>query len=50
MLKPFHLTWKKEEKEIHDWLYSHSTKGGYIKDLIKADMEKHKKSKVISAT
>jgi len=43
MLKPFHLTWKEKEEEIHSWLYSHSSKGGYVKDLIKADMLKHKK-------
>jgi hypothetical protein len=44
MPKPLHLTFKKEEQEIYDWLCSHSTKGGYIKDLIKADMLAHKKS------
>lgn len=47
MVKPIHLTFKKEEKEIYDWIDSHSTKGGYIKDLVKEDMLKHKEQKVL---
>lgn len=42
MAKPIYLTFKREEEEIYDWICSHSNKGGYIKDLIKKDMEKQK--------
>jgi hypothetical protein len=44
MAKPIYLTFKREEEIIYDWICSHSNKGGYIKDLVKADMEKQKKS------
>lgn len=47
MIKPLHLTFKKDEKEIYEWICSHSNKGGYIKDLVKADIQKQKKSKVM---
>ena len=44
MAKPIYLTFKKNEEEIYEWICSHSNKGGYIKDLIKKDMEKQKMS------
>jgi hypothetical protein len=43
-IKPLQITWKDEEGYLRDFTYEHSSPGGYVKDLIKEDYKKKKKS------
>jgi hypothetical protein len=37
------LTFKEEEKYIYNHIALHSSKGGYLKDLVKNDIKKEEK-------
>lgn len=36
------VSFKESEKKLYDWVKEHSSYAGFIKDLIKAEMEKEK--------
>jgi hypothetical protein len=36
------VSFKASEKKLYDWVKEHSSYAGFIKDLIKAEMEKEK--------
>jgi hypothetical protein len=36
------VSFKETEKKLYDWVKEHSSYAGFIKDLIKAEMEKEK--------
>lgn len=40
MSKPFHLTFKKNEEQMYEFLRSKVSVTAYIKELIKEDMER----------